>query len=133
MKKTFAAVFAAFGLIVFANTGHAEFPNRDITIIVHASPGGGFDAIARALGRYMKPLLPKNIDVIVKNVVGAGGITGTVAMYRAKPDGHTIGHIYADGDAGDPDGPEQRRLRHRQVYLARGGELAGGGGVAGSS
>ena len=100
MKKTFAAVFAAFGLIVFANTGHAEFPNRDITIIVHASPGGGFDAIARALGRYMKPLLPKNIDVIVKNVVGAGGITGTVAMYRAKPDGHTIGHIYADGMLG---------------------------------
>ena len=39
MKRTFAAVFAAFGLIVFANTGHAEFPSRDMTILVHASPG----------------------------------------------------------------------------------------------
>ena len=100
MKRTFAAVFAAFGLIVFANTVQADFPNRDLTILVHASPGGGFDAIARALGRYMKPLIPKNVDVIVKNVVGAGGITGTVAMYRAKPDGYTIGHIYADGMLG---------------------------------
>ena len=54
----------------------------------------------RALGRYMKPFIPKNVDVIVKNVVGAGGITGTVAMYRAKPDGYTIGHIYADGMLG---------------------------------
>ncbi|MDE0214494.1 MAG: tripartite tricarboxylate transporter substrate binding protein [Deltaproteobacteria bacterium] len=100
MKRTFAALFAAFGLMVFAGTVQAEFPNRDITILVHASPGGGFDAIARALGRYMKPLLPKDVDVIVKNVVGAGGITGTVAMYRAKPDGYTIGHIYADGMLG---------------------------------
>ena len=80
MKRTLSALLAAFGLMVFAGTVQAEFPNRDITILVHASPGGGFDAIARALGRYMKPLLPKDVDVIVKNVVGAGGITGTVAM-----------------------------------------------------
>ena len=100
MKRTLAAVIAAFGLIVFANTVHADFPNRTVTILVHASPGGGFDAIARALGRYMKPFIPKNVDIVVKNVVGAGGITGTVAMYRAKPDGYTIGHIYADGMLG---------------------------------
>ena len=100
MKRTLAAVIAAFGLIVFANTAYADFPNRTVTILVHASPGGGFDAIARALGRYMKPFIPKNVDIVVKNVVGAGGITGTVAMYRAKPDGYTIGHIYADGMLG---------------------------------
>ncbi len=100
MKRTLAAVVAAFGLIVFANAVHADFPNKNVTILVHASPGGGFDAIARALGRYMKPFIPKDVDVIVKNVVGAGGITGTVAMYRAKPDGYTIGHIYADGMLG---------------------------------
>ncbi len=100
MKRILAAVFAAFGLAVFAHTVHAGFPDRDLTILVHASPGGGFDAIARALGRSMKPMLPKGVAVIVKNVVGAGGITGTVAMYRAKPDGYTIGHIYADGMLG---------------------------------
>jgi tripartite-type tricarboxylate transporter receptor subunit TctC len=100
MKRIFAALVAALGLLVVTNTVQAEFPNRDITILVHASPGGGFDAIARALGRYMKPFIPKNVDVIVKNVVGAGGITGTVAMYRARPNGYTIGHIYADGMLG---------------------------------
>ena len=100
MKRIFAALVAALGLLVLTNTAQAEFPNRDITILVHASPGGGFDAIARALGRYMKPFIPKDVDVIVKNVVGAGGITGTVAMYRARPDGYTIGHIYADGMLG---------------------------------
>ena len=100
MKRIFAALVAAFGLLVLTNTVQAEFPNKDITILVHASPGGGFDAIARALGRYMKPFIPKDVDVIVKNVVGAGGITGTVAMYRARPNGYTIGHIYADGMLG---------------------------------
>ena len=31
------------------------------------------------------------VDIIIKNTPGAGGRTGTVALYKSKPDGHTIG------------------------------------------
>lgn len=76
------------------------FPDRNITLIVAFSPGGGYDSIARAIGRSMQKSLPKGVNVIVKNVTGAGGVRGHVAVYRAKPNGYTIGHLQAAGMMG---------------------------------
>ena len=79
----------------------AAFPDRNINIIVPFSPGGGYDAIARATARSMKKFLPKGVNVIVKNVTGAAGRRASVFMYRAKPDGYTIAHFQASGMLGD--------------------------------
>ena len=79
----------------------AAFPERNINIIVPFSPGGGYDAIARATARSMKKFLPKGVNVIVKNVTGAAGRRAAVFMYRAKPDGYTIAHFQASGMLGD--------------------------------
>jgi tripartite-type tricarboxylate transporter receptor subunit TctC len=99
--KMFTVVFAsllAFLILSVATATSAEdFPKRNITLIVTFSPGGGFDSIARAIARSMKKFLPSGINVIVKNVTGAGGVRGAVALYRAKPDGYTIGHLQAYG------------------------------------
>ena len=97
MRKL-AIVLVCFVALLFATpVVKAAFPERNIIFIVTFSPGGGFDSIARAISRSMKKFLPKGVNVIVKNITGAGGITGSVALYRAKPDGYTIGHLYADG------------------------------------
>ncbi|MFQ5849630.1 MAG: Bug family tripartite tricarboxylate transporter substrate binding protein [Candidatus Binatia bacterium] len=100
--KRLTLVLASLVTLLFLVTpvAQAAFPERNITLIVTFSPGGGFDTIARAIARSMKKYLPKGVSVIVKNVTGAGGVTGTVFVYRAKPDGYTIGHIYADGMLG---------------------------------
>ena len=79
----------------------AAFPDRNINLIVPFSPGGGYDAIARATARSMKQYLPKGVHVIVKNVTGAAGRRASVFMYRAKPDGYTIAHFQASGMLGD--------------------------------
>ena len=79
----------------------AAFPDRNINLIVPFSPGGGYDAIARATARSMKKFLPKGVNVIVKNVTGAAGRRASVFMYRAKPDGYTIAHFQASGMLGD--------------------------------
>jgi tripartite-type tricarboxylate transporter receptor subunit TctC len=102
MKRTFlyGVISLVTGLLFTSMTSAADFPTKNITIIVAASPGGGFDRLARAIGRSMKKNLPKDVSVIVKNIPGAGNITGTVAMYRAKPDGYTLGHLYTDGMMG---------------------------------
>jgi len=94
------AVLLIAALLHSGIVGAADFPNKNITIIVAASPGGGFDRLARAIGRSMKKKLPKGVNLIVKNIPGAGNITGTVGMYRAKPDGYTVGHLYTDGMMG---------------------------------
>ena len=79
----------------------AAFPDRNITIIVPFSPGGGYDGIARAVARSMKKYVPKGVNIIVKNVTGAAGRRASVFMYRAKPDGYTIAHFQASGMLGD--------------------------------
>lgn len=99
MRKLLAVVVALV-LLQLPALARADFPDRNITLVVTFSPGGGFDAVARAVGRSMKKYLPAGVDVIVKNVTGAGGVTGTVHLYRARPDGYTVGHLYTDGMLG---------------------------------
>ncbi len=78
----------------------AAFPDRNINLIVPFSPGGGYDAIARAVARSMKKFLPEGVNVIVKNVTGAAGLRAAVFVYRAKPDGYTIAHFQSSGMLG---------------------------------
>ncbi|MDE0212971.1 MAG: tripartite tricarboxylate transporter substrate binding protein [Deltaproteobacteria bacterium] len=95
MARLFRAVI--IGLVaplLFGTAVHAEFPEKNINSIVTFSPGGGFDTISRAITRFGEKYLPKGVKMIVKNVTGAGGITGTVYLYRSKPDGYTIGQLH---------------------------------------
>ncbi len=102
MRK-WVAIAVLFALTAFAQStvvSAADFPKKNITIIVAGSPGGGFDRLARAIGRTMRKYLPKGVHVVVKNITGGGLVIGTVAMYKAKPDGYTLGHLFTDGMLG---------------------------------
>jgi len=68
----------------------AEWPSKDIVLIVPYSPGGGYDVVARATAPYIEKHLGKKASVVVKNVPGAGGKIGLIEMVRSRPDGHTI-------------------------------------------
>jgi tripartite-type tricarboxylate transporter receptor subunit TctC len=94
------AIATLMAAALLPSAAAAKFPDQNITLIVTFSPGGGYDSIARAIGRSMQKYLPKGVHVIVKNVTGAGGVRGTVAVYRAKPDGYTIGHLQSAGMLG---------------------------------
>jgi tripartite-type tricarboxylate transporter receptor subunit TctC len=69
------------------------YPTRPITLIVPFAAGGGTDVVARIVGEHMSRTLGH--QVIVENVPGAGGTTGSIRTMRANPDGHTIemGHM----------------------------------------
>lgn len=66
------------------------YRGKVINYIVATKPGGGYDAYARLIGKYMQQYIP-GVTVIVKNVPGAGHIVGANETYLAKPDGLTIG------------------------------------------
>jgi hypothetical protein len=59
--------------------------------------GGGFDIYARAVGKAMENYLPKNVRVVVRNIPGAGSVKGIATMYRAAPDGYTMGIVDLPG------------------------------------
>ena len=66
------------------------YKGKVIDYIVATTPGGGYDAYARLIGRYMQKYIPGS-TIIVKNVPGAGHIVGANETCFAKPDGLTIG------------------------------------------
>jgi tripartite-type tricarboxylate transporter receptor subunit TctC len=69
------------------------YPSRPVTIIVPFAAGGATDATARIIAQHMSGTLGQQL--IVENVAGAGGTTGSIRAMRANPDGYTImmGHV----------------------------------------
>ena len=64
------------------------WPTRPVTLIVPFPPGGGTDVAARVAADHMSKTLGQQI--VVQNVSGAGGTTGSTRAMRADPDGYTI-------------------------------------------
>jgi tripartite-type tricarboxylate transporter receptor subunit TctC len=70
---------------VFAQSG---YPNRPITLVVPFAAGGNTDVVARIIVERMSQTLGQRI--IIENVGGAGGTTGSLRVARAEPDGYTL-------------------------------------------
>lgn len=93
-KYTAGAVLAASALALGACSGgsgdaDAEFPAKDITLIVQAAAGGGSDLTSRALASALEPIL--GVSIIVENRPGASGSTAMQYVRDQEPDGYTIG------------------------------------------
>lgn len=73
------------------------FPSKDITFVVPFSAGGGFDTYARLVAPFIQKNLPGNVNVVVKNVTGGDSIIGLMEVYKAEPDGYTIGLFNSPG------------------------------------
>ena len=67
-----------------------DYPTRPITLIVPFAAGGPTDVIARIVGEHMSRTLGQQL--VIENVVGAGGTTGSTRAKRAAPDGYTHHH-----------------------------------------
>ncbi len=74
--------------ITLAGPAQAAWPERPITLIIPASPGGTTDIAARLIADKLAARLGQ--QVIVENRAGAAGIIGAQALARAKPDGYTL-------------------------------------------
>jgi tripartite-type tricarboxylate transporter receptor subunit TctC len=75
----------AFGVGLGVTTALAEYPERPINMVIPYSAGDmSARSIAEPLGKAVgRPL-------VMSNITGAGGATGSVAVQNAKPDGYTM-------------------------------------------
>ena len=68
------------------------YKGKTISLVVGNAAGGGYDAYARLLSRYLGRYIPGEPTVIVRNMPGAGGMAMSNYMYSQAPrDGLTIG------------------------------------------
>src|SRR3981081_1042443 len=82
------AIALAAGLVCVAPAVAQEWPSRPVPLVVPFAPGGPIDTIGRILAQRLSELLGQ--QVIVENVGGAGGMTGTNRVARAAPDGYAF-------------------------------------------
>jgi tripartite-type tricarboxylate transporter receptor subunit TctC len=85
MKTTFVAVLV--GGLAFGGTASAQkYPDRPVTMVIPFAAGGPTDVLGRVMAQRMGEVLGQ--QVIVENVGGAGGMTGSVRVAKARPDGY---------------------------------------------
>lgn len=92
-RRSVVAALGALALLCGAPASAQDFPNRPITMIVPFAAGGPTDVVARLVSEQMSKTLGQ--PIIIENVVGAGGTTGSTRAARAANDGYTIimGHV----------------------------------------
>jgi len=66
----------------------AKYPAKPTDLIVAAAPGAGTDTVARMVAGYASKRFGVPVNVV--NVTGASGVTGTLQVMRAAPDGYNL-------------------------------------------
>lgn len=92
IKKSLLSTLAA--LTLASSAVAADFPSRDIRLIVPWSAGGGTDGISRKISNLAEEELP--VSIYAENISGAVSATGLTQMMRARPDGHTLSVLTYD-------------------------------------
>jgi len=86
MLKTSIRIAVA-GFLALAGAAQAqEWPTRSVTMVIPFAAGGPQDGIGRIVAQRMTEVLGQ--QVIVENVTGAGGMTGSDRVAKAEPDGY---------------------------------------------
>jgi tripartite-type tricarboxylate transporter receptor subunit TctC len=95
MKNIISRALVASALVISASVASAQqaetaaqYPSRQIRLIVSAAAGGGNDLIARLVGERLQNRW--NQTVTVENRPGAGNNIAAEFVFRAPPDGYTI-------------------------------------------
>ncbi len=92
-KKGFICSLMVVGLTMVAmiipvQGQEAKFPSKPVEIIVPFTPGGIIDVGTRIIADPLSREL--GVPVIIRNLGGAGGLTGAVEFLNTKPDGYTM-------------------------------------------
>ena len=75
-------------LAITGTTLSQTYPARPMTMIIPFAAGGPTDVLGRVLAQRMSEIVGQQI--IVENVGGAGGMTGSKRVADAGPDGYTF-------------------------------------------
>jgi tripartite-type tricarboxylate transporter receptor subunit TctC len=78
----------ALTLLAAAPLAAQEYPTKNIVLVVPYAAGGPTDTVARLTGQVMSRSLKQ--QVLVENVVGAGGTIASAKVAAERPDGYNL-------------------------------------------
>lgn len=88
MSKLLKTLLISAGILVSATSGAADYPSKNIRLVVPFGAGGGTDAVGRTIANSTKDILGKNIAVM--NRTGGAGAVGMSFGAQQKADGYTL-------------------------------------------
>jgi len=88
LKRALAASFGVLLATTLLATAQ-NYPTRPMTMIIPFAAGGPTDVLGRVVGQRMSEVLGQ--QVVIENIAGAGGMTGSKRVADAAPDGYTFG------------------------------------------
>ena len=91
MLRVVLAALVAFGAALavgVTGAGAQTYPSQPIHMVVPFPPGGGTDALARAIQDTFQKAVGQT--VIIDNRGGGGGSLGHEIVAKAQPDGYTV-------------------------------------------
>jgi tripartite-type tricarboxylate transporter receptor subunit TctC len=88
MPRVIAAVAAIALLLAPFTVSAQDWPTRAVTMVVPYAAGGPVDTLARILAARLSEILGQ--QVVIENMPGAGGMTGSSRVAKAAPDGYTV-------------------------------------------
>ena len=86
--KTLTVLSFVAASILGAQAHAADYPERNITVVVPFPAGGASDVTARIVTQKLGERL--NQTVVIDNRAGANGALGATFVKQAKPDGYTL-------------------------------------------
>ena len=87
MPRMVTAALAAI-LALLGSAAAQDYPTRPITMVIPFAAGGPQDTIGRVFAQRMGEVLGQQI--VIENVGGAGGMTGSKRVADSPPDGYTM-------------------------------------------
>jgi tripartite-type tricarboxylate transporter receptor subunit TctC len=90
IHRRLALTLVAGAMLSLAAGVHAQ--TAPLRVVLPVGAGSGVDTIMRAAQNELSKALGGQ-TIIIENLPGAGGITGTTAIVKAAPDGNTIGVV----------------------------------------
>jgi putative tricarboxylic transport membrane protein len=78
-------------LIAATVSARADYPDKPIRSVLHVSPGGGTDVMARKLGNVLQTVLGQTL--VIDNRAGGRGASQLAELRVARPDGYAIGSV----------------------------------------
>ena len=89
MRRIIGSAAAAIALLLAPLAASAQdWPMRAVTMVVPYAAGGPIDTLARILAARLSEILGQ--QVVIENIPGAGGMTGSSRVAKAMPDGYTV-------------------------------------------
>lgn len=86
MKKFVVGFFVIITTMLLA-----AYPDKPITFIIQAAPGGASDMVSRTITAIAQEIL--KVPITCTNITGASGAIAMKKLQTSKPDGYTVGYV----------------------------------------